>query len=194
MSAVVLVHAVLGSATITLSSPTIGVFLPIALFHLLDFSIAALAEELQDRGYVLRVIAEHHPRFAVLFTSAMFSVTHLGAAWLTPIALVNAFLMGCVLAVVFLKTRSLWATWGLHFGLNAFEEVVFQLPVKGYEDMAGHLFSYEFHAADWITGGAAGVVGSVVFTAAIITMMTVILWRWRPDKAMHLTSRDVTCK
>ncbi len=69
VSAIVVGHAIAGTATIRFSGAQLTAFLPLALFHLVDFGIAALAEELQDRGYVLRVIGERRPMFAVVFTS-----------------------------------------------------------------------------------------------------------------------------
>ncbi len=62
--------------------------------------------------------------------------------------------------------------------MNTFEEVVYQMPVAGYENLTGRVFSgYEFHGPFWLTGGEAGMIGSVPFLVAALILMIVTLWR-----------------
>ena len=179
VSLILLVQIMTGSVSVSLNDVALNVFLPMALFHTADFAIASLAEELTDRGYVLRMIAMHKPRLAVLITSLLFALTHAGAGWLSWLSLVNIFLMGIVLALVFLSTESIWSVWGLHFGLNLFEGVVYQAPVKGYEDLGGQVFGYVLNGPDLVTGSDAGMTGSLPFTIAALILVAYYVNRVR---------------
>lgn len=179
VSLILLVQILTGSVSITLNEVAFSVFLPAALFHAADFAIASLAEELTDRGYVLRVIAMRRPWLAVVITSLLFALTHIGVGWLSWLSLVNIFMMGCVLALVFLKTGSIWSVWGFHFGLNLFEGVIYQYPVKGYEDLFGQVFDYVLNGPALLTGSDAGMTGSLSFTIVALILLAYYVRRLR---------------
>lgn len=78
--------------------------------------VAPLSEELLFRGVLLRGLGVMHGRVAALVaSSALFALAHLGA-WS---ALVYAFVAGVVLGAVALRTGSTIATIALHAGVNA---------------------------------------------------------------------------
>ena len=77
--------------------------------------IAPLFEEFLCRGYLLGSLRERYGELrAVLFSALFFGILHV-----QPVAVVNAFLMGVVLGVVYLATGTLWAPILLHAANNA---------------------------------------------------------------------------
>jgi len=87
------------------------------------FGLATLVEELSFRSFFLGALHFRSPTFAVIFSAACFALIHVpgwcflhlvtsGAALTAQLATV--FLLGCVLAVIFRHTRSLYAVIVIH--------------------------------------------------------------------------------
>lgn len=175
MLIIFLIIIMLKIATVSIHLPNFNIFIPVLLFHLADFLVASLAEETLDRGYIFRILSEKSPLLAIIFTSTIFSIGHISENWASSLSLVNIFIIGCLLGYIYLKTRNLWAIWGFHFGMNVFEGLVFQFPVKGYEKLSGHIFSYRFNVSDVMSGGSAGITGSVLYTAVVIVIFLILI-------------------
>ena len=76
---------------------------------------APIVEELFFRGFVLQGLTRHMtPVKAALLSSALFALAHV-----RPVTYVPIFLIGLVLAFVFLKTRSLPLAMAAHAVYNA---------------------------------------------------------------------------
>jgi len=103
-----------------LSAPT-GVVVESAGDLVLALVIAAvlpsLCEETLYRGFVCNSFARPGKKVdisAVLISSALFAIMHM-SPWQT----VHPFALGCVIAIVYLATRSIWSAVILHFTNNA---------------------------------------------------------------------------
>lgn len=147
--------------------------------------IAAAAEELVFRGYALQVLVQAlGPWPAVVASSVVFAGIHAVNPWVWPLALVNIAGAGVLLAVVYLRTWSLWAVIGLHWSWNWTMGVGFDLPVSGV-DFAMPLYEYQGSGPAWLTGSGFGPEGGLLATFAILAAS---LWavrsRWlRPAAA-----------
>ena len=76
---------------------------------------APFVEELFFRGFVLQGLTRHMtPVKAALLSSALFAVAHV-----RPVTYVPIFLIGLILALLFLKTRSLPLAMAAHAVYNA---------------------------------------------------------------------------
>lgn len=108
------------------------------LWALLSVVVAApLFEEWLCRGIVLESLRETCGTFAAWIVSSLFfALLHLD-----PLYAANAFVMGLVLAFVYLRTRSLWSSVALHALNNA---SAFWLAATGRDDLT---------ARDWTGGG-----------------------------------------
>src|SRR5205085_10260033 len=98
----------------------------------------------------------------------------------TKIRVTNTALFGVLIALAYLRTRSLWLPWGLHFGCNAMLGLICGLPVSGVTECAV-VGKGEAIGPVWLTGGAYGLEGSATATGVLIAA-TVFLWlitRWR---------------
>lgn len=85
------------------------------LLMLYTFSSVAIYEELLFRGYVLQTLIRGGGlAFGVVTSAALFTAVHFPEMH----NLLSLWLMGVALAIITLKTRSLWMPIGLHFGWN----------------------------------------------------------------------------
>ncbi|MGH7544901.1 MAG: lysostaphin resistance A-like protein, partial [Gemmatimonadota bacterium] len=96
-------------------------------------AFAAALEELLFRGYPFQLIWSRLGLPVALGLSAgLFALAHLGNPELTPLAFLNLALAGLLLALVYVKTRSLWSAIGVHAGWNWVLAVPLDQPVSGF--------------------------------------------------------------
>jgi membrane protease YdiL (CAAX protease family) len=135
------------------------------------FWIAAAAEELLFRGYAFQALVEWAGVWpAVVLTSGLFSWMHAGNPGVDPIAFANIFVAGVMLALAYLRTRSLWFATAAHAGWNWTMASVMDFPVSGLTSLDAPLYDVVERGADWWTGGPfgpeAGLAGSIALIAA----------------------------
>lgn len=79
--------------------------------------LAPVAEELFFRGAVLNAWErEYGTRRAIIGSASLFAIVHVAGG--TPVAVVEVFILGLLLAWVYVQTRSLATTIGLHGAFN----------------------------------------------------------------------------
>jgi len=142
----------------------------------LMLAIAATAEELLMRGYAFQVLVEGMGAWpAVIVTSVLFALAHLGNPNIDYIALLNIALAGVLLAGVYLRTRSLWVAIGTHWAWNWVMAGLFDLPVSGLDyDVPGY-DTLEL-GPDHFTGGVFGPEAGLVITLVVLPL---IVWVYR---------------
>jgi len=145
-------------------------------------------EEVMMRGYVMQNLAEGLNMFwAVLISSAVFGLMHLGNPYASWISTLNLAVAGLFLAAGYLVTRSLWLPIGLHFGWNFFQGTVFGFPVSGTGGF--HLIRQTVAGPEWVTGGPfgpeAGLTGLVAMVAG-----TALIWLW----GRRIANRERICR
>jgi membrane protease YdiL (CAAX protease family) len=145
----------------------------------LIFIFAAAAEEILFRGYPLQTLTRANLAWlGVLLTSVPFAMVHLANPHAVPgFTFVNTALAGVWLAVAYLRTRSLWLPFGLHWAWNWAQSSLLGLPVSGIERIAPAPFLHAVNAGpDWLTGGAYGIEGGAACTVALL-VSTLVIWR-----------------
>ena len=124
--------------------------------------LAGFAEELIARGVVLRNLENvFGSAVALVLTAMLFGALHLGnphATWLSTTAV--GVEGGVMLAAVYMATRSLWWTIGVHFAWNFTQTSIFGIADSGHP--GGGFLQSEIAGPDWLTGGAFGVETSLV--------------------------------
>lgn len=140
------------------------------------FAVAAAAEEAVFRGYAFQALVQGVGVWpAVLGTSALFAYVHGNNPNVTPVALANIFLAGVMLAVAYLRTRSLWFATAVHLGWNWTMASLLDFPVSGFvRDMP--LYTARETGPDWVTGGAFGPEAGI---AASLAIAAGTVWMWR---------------
>ena len=140
--------------------------------------IAALAEELIFRGYILAVLRQSlgwAPALAL--TSVAFGYVHVSNPGSSLRALALVMLAGFFLGAIVVVTRSLYAAWMAHFSWNWTMAVLLHIPVSGWTAETPDYRTVDA-GPDWATGGVWGPEGGA---AAALGMMAGIgyLLAWR---------------
>lgn len=148
--------------------------------------LAAVVEELAFRGALLRLLTSRWgPRVGVGATAVVFAALHQGhASGRTDLLLVLAAMTaaGVLLAVIVVRTRSVWNAVVVHAGWNG----VFggRLVAVGHpgDALAPAVLQYRLpEPAGWVTGDAASLGASPVTTACLL-VAAVVVWHWSPPE------------
>lgn len=140
--------------------------------------VAALAEEAMFRGYGLQTLARAHLAWlGVLLTCVLFGSAHLGNPNVVPVfTMVNTALAGVMFGVAYLRTRSLWLPWGIHWAWNWALGWFFGLPVSGMRVASHTLLEASDTGPFWLTGGSYGIEGGLAGTISLL-LLTIFIWR-----------------
>jgi membrane protease YdiL (CAAX protease family) len=141
------------------------------------FAVAAAAEEAAFRGYAFQALVQGLGAWpAAIATSALFALAHAGNPDVSAIALANIFLAGVMLAVAYLKTRSLWFATAVHLGWNWAMQSLLGFPVSGLNEWDTPLYDVRETGPDLLTGGPFGPEAGLAATLAILAGTA---WMWR---------------
>ena len=123
------------------------------------FMPAAVHEELVFRGYLFQRIRSWRRLPAIAISSGTFAILHLGNSGVTPLALVNLFVAGVLLALAWERNHHLWLPIGIHLGWNVATGPIFGYEVSGY--VSGEsIWRFVGSGPKWLTGGTFGVEAS----------------------------------
>ena len=146
-------------------------FFPRFLFFLLILTAGLFAlvvsEELIARGYILRTLETHfNTVFAIVASSLLFSLFHLLRPNASLMGFLNIFLIGCFLALLYVKYKSLWVPIGLHFGWN-FTLWLFNFPISG-QRYINPLFRLKYNEYSLLSGSKFGPEDSLLVTFFLV--------------------------
>lgn len=137
---------------------------------LVAFVIQGFSEELLLRGYVLTSFLRPgtSPLQGVLFSSLLFALLHLPNNGVTPLALFNIFLFGCLMGLLTLRTGNLFAASAIHSLWNFAQGCLFGVSVSGNPLMPTLLTSVPVEGSWLISGGSFGLEGSIFATLVLL--------------------------
>jgi hypothetical protein len=140
------------------------------------FALVGWNEELLSRGYQLQNLAEGlNLRWAVVISSALFALLHLGNPNVSGVAVTGLVAAGFFLAYAYVRTRQLWLPIGLHLGWNFFEGTVFGFAVSGQASF--RLVHQSVDGPALWTGGAFGPeAGLIILPALLLGALAVRLY------------------
>jgi len=159
------------------------------------FLFAAALEEAIFRGYVLQTFARANLGWlAILLTSVFFASVHMGNPSASVFSSINTALAGIWLGIAYLKTRTLWLAFGLHFAWNWAMGAFFGIEVSGITNVTTAPLLQEIDAGPiWITGGDYGLEGGAACSIALIGSI-ILIWFLpvlKPtDEMLELTSTE----
>lgn len=144
--------------------------------YALVFAGGAAIEELINRGYIFQVLYEGTRMWIAVFTtSIIFSIVHMFNQHWSMAGALFLFIHGLLYAVVYLKTRSLWTSIGVHWSWNFIQGPILGIPVSG-SAITKSLFNAQTHGMDIFSGGQFGVEGSI-FSSLISLGFVVFVWK-----------------
>lgn len=136
---------------------------------------AAMVEEVTFRGYPLhRLMEAIGAPAAVTVTSCLFGLAHLRNPHASLLGAVNTAEIGALLGLAYVRTRSLWLCWGIHFGWNLALGLGYGLVVSGYSEFSVFM-SGTLEGQRWLTGGDYGIEASVTATAVNLAVIVALL-------------------
>lgn len=152
-----------------------AVMLPLLL---LGFLIQGGVEEWVARGYILRALRERYG-FGIsgALSSLVFASLHASNPSASPLAILNTFLAGFLLAELVERSGSLWSAVLCHGVWNFALGCVASLPVSGA--VVFKLFEVRMAGPALVTGGGYGPEGSVLATGLALPLIA-LLWPRRP--------------
>jgi membrane protease YdiL (CAAX protease family) len=169
---IVLILVVSGLARLEISRD-LASSLSILPRYLFLFTVAATVEELLFRGYPLQVLSEGSRRWlAAGALCALFTWGHADNPDVTVTGLVNIFLIGVVLAMLYFRTLRLWLPIGFHLSWNVAQSWLWGFDVSGIA-IEDKFFNAELSGAGWLTGGGFGLEGS-----AFTSLLALLVMGW----------------
>ncbi|MGQ4569194.1 lysostaphin resistance A-like protein [Dermabacteraceae bacterium P9123] len=153
-------------------NPEVGWLL--VFLMLLGFMLQGMTEEVICRGYLQNGLRVRWGIVGALIIQAVFfALLHGTNSGITVLPLVNLFLYGLLIGALFYYTDSMWLVGGLHSAWNFLLGPVLGVEVSGIV-IPGTVFKAKASGADWLSGGAFGIEGSVLTTLAMLIGLTVI--------------------
>jgi membrane protease YdiL (CAAX protease family) len=171
-----LVLVLTGAVSLGLS-PSIADAIAVFPIYLAVFTVAAAAEELLFRGYLLQALAEGSRQWlAAILLSLPFTIAHFGNPDVSVIGVVNIFLVGIVIAVLYFQTRRLWLPIGFHISWNFAHGWLWGFDVSGIA-LENQLLVATPRGPEILTGGGFGLEGSIVTTALVVVALIWLLMK-----------------
>jgi membrane protease YdiL (CAAX protease family) len=142
----------------------------------LGWTVQGPAEEIIWRGWALQEVgAKYGTWIGILVSSAGFALAHSLNPNLSPISVLNLFLIGIFLALYALFEGSLWGVFAWHAVWNWAQGNVFGYQVSGLIFGGGALVDLQEAGPDAITGGPFGPEGGLAVTVVILASILVVL-------------------
>ena len=137
------------------------------LFYLSLFAVVSLNEEIAIRGYILQNLSSSFNKYiALVLSSLVFMIMHIGNPNMSAIPLFNLFLAGLLLGVYCIHKNNLWFPIGAHITWNYFQGPVLGFEVSGND--VDSIFIQSLSGSELITGGEFGFEGSIILTVLMI--------------------------
>ena len=141
------------------------------IFYFILFSIVSLNEEIAIRGYILHNLSSSFNKYvALIISSLVFMIMHLGNPNIGILPLVNLFLAGIFLGIYTIHKNNLWFPIGAHLTWNYLQGPIFGFEVSG--NKINSLFEQKPNGHELLTGGNFGFEGSIILT--LFLMISII--------------------
>jgi membrane protease YdiL (CAAX protease family) len=133
------------------------------IFYFFLFTIVSLNEEIAIRGYILHNLSSSFNKYvALIISSLVFMIMHLGNPNIGILPLVNLFLAGIFLGIYTIHKNNLWFPIGAHLTWNYLQGPIFGFEVSG--NKINSLFEQKPNGHELLTGGNFGFEGSIILT------------------------------
>ena len=148
-------------------------------------------EEVATRGWLLtRIAARTNLPLAIVISSSLFGILHMGNAGVTFLSVLNIILDGVLAGLLFIYTDSIWLVVAQHGTWNYVQGNLlgFQVSGKGAD---ASIFSFTMGSGpDWLTGGTFGAEGSIITTLVLLVSLVIV---YRLGERKERVDNELVC-
>ena len=159
------------------------------------FFIQSGFEEVFGRSFLIPAIEQRfNPWTALIISSVIFSILHGMNPDVSVLSLINIFLAGILLGLLFIIYRQIWLPLGLHAGWNFMQGTFFGFEVSGFETYS--LLASRETGPDLWTGGSFGFEGSLFCALLLAASSIYLIWKnpesfTKPDFYQTIDTQEV---
>ena len=151
--------------------------------------MAGIQQQIVSRGYPYQTLIQGTGAIgATIIMAVVFGAIHLANPDASLFSTLNTMLAGVWLSVAYLKKRTLYFPFGMHFSWNLVQSFFLSLPVSGLLTNRT-IFIPTDYGPDWLTGGKygpeAGIGTTVILVIAILYFLLDRRIRPAYDYVMH---------
>ena len=130
-------------------------------------ALSAASEEILFRGLMQnKLMSLSKPSISVIITSIIFALLHIVNPDISFLYIVNVFLAGIVLGIIFLYSKNIFFPIGLHIFWNFVQDIA---DLSG--DNLPSIFISNRLSANMINGGSGGFENSIVCTVILLLLI-----------------------
>lgn len=153
------------------------------------FLIQSSVEELVGRSYLIPAISSRSNQWVGLIGSSLiFALVHGSNPGISVLSIINIFLAGMLLGILFLKYRSIWCAIGFHAAWNFFQGSFFGFEVSGHAVYS--VIDTRETGMDFITGGAFGFEGSALCTL-FLSLVFYYEYKSYPELSLAINKQEL---
>ncbi|OFQ79944.1 CAAX protease [Streptococcus sp. HMSC065C01] len=148
-------------------------------------------EEVATRGWLLtRIAARTNLPLAIVISSSLFGILHMGNAGVTFLSVLNIILDGVLAGLLFIYTDSIWLVVAQHGTWNYVQGNLLGFQVSGTGADAS-IFSFTMGSGpDWLTGGTFGAEGSIITTLVLLVSLVIV---YRLGERKERVDNELVC-
>ena len=169
-SAVILVNVVTGAMTIEgLNAKISAINILFIVIFFIGFVIQGASEEIMIRGYFMTSLgSKHNMILALIISSGMFGLLHLGNPGFTFLGFVNLILVGIFFGMYIICFDNIWGACALHSIWNFVQGNFYGVQVSGLTMADSVLTTSINEEMKLINGGSFGAEGGLATTIVLI--------------------------
>lgn len=148
-------------------------------------------EEVATRGWLLtRIATRTNLPLAIVISSSLFGILHMGNAGVTFLSVLNIILDGVLAGLLFIYTDSIWLVVAQHGTWNYVQGNLLGFQVSGTGADAS-IFSFTMGSGpDWLTGGTFGAEGSIITTLVLLVSLVIV---YRLGERKERVDNELVC-
>lgn len=176
-SAVVGINAATGAIKIEGIASNFGlVTFGYIFIFLLGYIFQGAEEEIITRGYLMVDIgAKHKTITALIISSVVFAILHLGNTGVTGVSLINLALIGAFFGLYIICFDDIWGACAVHSIWNFTQGHIYGVSVSGMPTFESVLNITNVQGKEFINGGAFGAEGGIATTIVIVIALILLL-------------------
>lgn len=148
-------------------------------------------EEVATRGWLLtRIATRTNLPLAIVISSSLFGILHMGNAGVTFLSVLNIILDGVLAGLLLVYTDSIWLVVAQHGTWNYVQGNLLGFQVSGTGADAS-IFSFTIGSGpDWLTGGEFGAEGSIITTMVLLLSLVIV---YRLGERKERVDNELVC-